>query len=126
MKPGKGGLGKGAIEEQVNQSVPNRATKARQGDRVAERNKPARRKQNTMRNLPGQFTDLPIKIEEKELPPSTRPIKRANLRKELSYTMWGKVSSGQKLGIHEFGRYRRDILLKETTGSAYSQCVRPV
>ena len=79
-----------------------------------------------MNNLPGQVNDLAIKIEEKELPPSTRFIQRAKLRKELSYIMWGNVSDGQKVGIHEFGGYQRNILLKETTRSAYNQGVRPV
>ena len=79
-----------------------------------------------MSNLLGQVNDLAIKIEEKELPPSTRPIQRAKLRKELVYTMWGIVSGGQKVGIHEFGRYHRNILMKETTRSAYNQGVRPV
>ena len=97
MKPGEDGLGKRAIEEQVNQSFINRTTKTHQGDRVAEGNKPARSVQNTMSNLPGQVNDLAIKIEEKELPPSTRPIQRAKLRNELFYTMWGYMSGGQKV-----------------------------
>ena len=69
---------------------------------------------------------MAIKIEEKEFPPSTGPIQRAKLRKELSYTMWGNVSGGQKVGIHEFGSYHRNILLKETTRSTYNQGVTPV
>ena len=71
-----------------------------------------------MSNLLGQVNDLAIKIEEKQLPPSTKPIQRAKLRRELSYTLWGNVSGGQKVGIHEFGRYQRNTLLKETTRNA--------
>ena len=59
MKPaGKGRLGKRGIEEQMNQSFTNMATKANQGDRVAEGHKPARSIQNTMSNLPGQVNDM--------------------------------------------------------------------
>ena len=61
--------------------------KTNQGDRVAEGNKPGRSIKNTMSNLPGQVNDVAIKIEEKELPSSTRPIQSAKLRKELRYTM---------------------------------------